>query len=167
MMGVHRKPRQFESPPRLRMAETVCCACTVPAHKLRYRNVVGLGPTPLCAACSQDVDTIDAMLQRFTSAQRGAGLMGDIIMRNHEGVVLRYADPSVQRRHHIERRPQAFDRLRTALLRAEREMTRLETICEHLEVSEVGGERISWALQSIRAFLEMERPTLGLARVGT
>jgi hypothetical protein len=71
-MSAHRKARQSDFPERLkaqRATELACCACTVPvpAHELRYRNVVGLGPTPLCGACFEDVGTIDAMLQRLTS----------------------------------------------------------------------------------------------------
>jgi hypothetical protein len=95
----------------------------------------------------------------------------DVIVRQPTGnprdpfVILDYGDPAALRSHHVERRPQAPDRLRTALLRAERELTRLEIICEHLEPSELGIERISWAFKTIRTYLEMERPTLGLAVV--
>jgi hypothetical protein len=97
----------------------------------------------------------------------------DLIVRQLTGnpadpyVILDYGDPSALRQHHIERRPQAPDRLRTALLRAERELTRLEIICEHLAVSEVGLERITWALHTIRAYIEQERPALGLAEAVT
>ena len=80
-------------------------------------------------------------------------------------VILDYGDPSTRRPHHVERRPQASDRLRGALIRAERELTRLEIICEHLELSEVGVERICWSLKTIRAYLDMERPALSLAEV--
>jgi hypothetical protein len=71
-MSAHRKSRQSDFPERLRAqraTELVCCACLVPvaSNELRCRNVVGLGPTPLCAACSEDIGTIDAMLQRLTS----------------------------------------------------------------------------------------------------
>jgi hypothetical protein len=71
-MSAHRKSRQSDSPERLRAERAtrlVCCACLVPVacDELRHRHVVGLGPTPLCAACAQDIGTIDAMLQRLTS----------------------------------------------------------------------------------------------------
>lgn len=80
-------------------------------------------------------------------------------------VLLDYGDPSLRRAHHVEQRPQVSDRLRQALLRAEGELMRLEILFEHIEVSELGAERICWALHTIRAYLAMERPTLGLAPV--
>jgi hypothetical protein len=80
-------------------------------------------------------------------------------------VILDYGDPSARRAHHTERRPQPSDRLRTALIRAERELCKLEIICEHIEISEIGADRIAWALNTLRGYLEMERPSLHLAGV--
>jgi hypothetical protein len=82
------------------------------------------------------------------------------------GVRLDYGDPGALRQHHAARRTQASDRLRLALLRAERELNRLEILIEHLEVSDIGIERIYWSLRTIRGYLELERPNLGLQAAG-
>jgi hypothetical protein len=83
--------------------------------------------------------------------------------RNAAGVLLRY---EVGGRHsfHDDRRPKPSDRLRMTLLRAEKEVRRLTTIVEHLEVSDAGGDRIVHALRSIEAVFTLARAELGMAR---
>lgn len=87
----------------------------------------------------------------------------DIIRRDHNGVVLRYVDPSVRRPHHTSRQPQPSDRLRMAILKAERQLHILEIIVEHLGVSEIGLERIFYALRTIECALSQARAELGLS----
>jgi hypothetical protein len=82
-----------------------------------------------------------------------------IIRRDHRGVILRYA---VTAPLNIVTGPQASDRLRTRLLRAERELGRLAILIEHSDISDLGIERMLWSLNVIRAFLSIERPAIGL-----
>jgi hypothetical protein len=76
--------------------------------------------------------------------------------RNDAGVLLRY---EVGGRHAFQDQLkfQPSDRLRMALMRAEREVQMLETIAEHLELSVAGVDRIAFALRSINAALTMAR----------
>jgi hypothetical protein len=85
--------------------------------------------------------------------------------RNAEGVLLRYR---IGERHafHDDRRPQPSDRLQMALLRAERKLRVLEIIAEHLELSDVGADRVAYALRSIQALFTLARAELGLCVEG-
>lgn len=69
-MGVHRKPRESEHPERLkaeRAAQLVCTACVMPtpAAELRLKHIPGVGATPLCRWCAEDVSSIEDMLCRL------------------------------------------------------------------------------------------------------
>jgi hypothetical protein len=88
-----------------------------------------------------------------------------LVLRNHEGVTLRYPDPGVQRTHHVEQRPQVSDIRRNTLLKAERELLTLRIIADHLEISDVGMTRIAEALEAIRLGLEVKRRDYGMPAV--
>jgi hypothetical protein len=85
--------------------------------------------------------------------------------RNDEGVLLRY-HPSRMGSHHIEQRPQPSDRVRGAVLRAERAVRLLETIAECLDIAGDSGfaAEMWWPIRTIRAYIELERPALGMHR---
>jgi hypothetical protein len=87
-----------------------------------------------------------------------------LIRRTREGVVLRYADPTVLRPHHIERKHQPGDVPRCQLIEAEFQLGRLEIICECADFSDIALERIYQALETIRSALESIRPSLGMER---
>jgi hypothetical protein len=96
-------------------------------------------------------------------ARYGERVSAAVIHRNREGVLLRYADPSVRRPHHSERKVQPSDRLRISILKAELEVRILWIIAEHLdELSEIGQSRIADALRQIEAALNLARAELGL-----
>jgi hypothetical protein len=86
----------------------------------------------------------------------------DVVCRNHEGVVLRYA-PSALGRHHIERRPQTSDRDRVRLIAAEREILIMTIIFDHLELSGIARTRLDDAVTRIRRALAIKRRNLGMA----
>jgi hypothetical protein len=86
--------------------------------------------------------------------------MSDKIVRNYEGVVLRYSDPSVRR--HDEQRPQVSDRARMRLIKAERELLTLQILTDHLELSDIALTRISDALEAIRLGLQVKRRQYGM-----
>jgi hypothetical protein len=88
--------------------------------------------------------------------------MSAVIRRNSEGVVLRYADPSVLRPHHTERRHQISDRERCALVAAERELLTMAVIFDHLEISGIARNRLEAGLHRIRAALDLRRPDYGM-----
>jgi hypothetical protein len=89
-------------------------------------------------------------------------MSGDIILRDRNGVFLRYSDPSVRRLHHDERRPQPSDRERMALLRAERACLTLMVLAEHLDLSDIALTRINDELCAIQRALDLKRPRLGM-----
>jgi hypothetical protein len=89
--------------------------------------------------------------------------MTAVVARNHHGVLLRYADPSVLRPHHVEQRPQISDGRRAALIRAERELLTLRIIADHLDLSSIALTRIGDALESIRVALEVKRRDYGMS----
>jgi hypothetical protein len=91
---------------------------------------------------------------------------GAIVRRDHHGVVLRYVDPGELRAHHSDRRLQVSDRQRAALVAAERECLVLRVIAEHLDVSDIGMNRIDDALSIIRRALNSLRPGFGLSPRG-
>jgi hypothetical protein len=82
---------------------------------------------------------------------------GDIIRRDHNGVLLFYADPSVMRPHHTSQRPQPSDRERIAVLRAERALIRLELIAQYAGLSSLALDRIDDALEDIYDALQLKR----------
>jgi hypothetical protein len=85
-----------------------------------------------------------------------------IVRRDAHGVLLRYADPAVLRRHHVEQIPRASDSERIALIAAEKALRALEIIAEHLDVSDLGMSRFRRALAVVRIALEAKRSALGL-----
>ena len=85
-----------------------------------------------------------------------------IVVRGDDGRLRRYPDPSVLRSYHIEHKSQPLDRERCAVIAAERELTTLRIIAEHLDVSNVGMTRILDSLRIIQRALEMKRPALGM-----
>jgi hypothetical protein len=87
----------------------------------------------------------------------------EIVRRNDDGVLLRYRT-DVRGPHHDAQRHWPSDRLRMAILRAERQVRMLEIIAEHLELSAVGADRIAFALRTIEAALTMARDEIA-ARV--
>lgn len=89
--------------------------------------------------------------------------MRDIIQRNDEGVVLRYADPSVLRPHHSEQRPQVSDRRRNALIAAERELLTMAVIFDYLDLSGIARTRLDDGLQRIRRALNIRRSDYSMA----
>jgi hypothetical protein len=89
--------------------------------------------------------------------------MSAVIQRNHEGVVLRYADPTVLRAHHVEQRPQVADRQRVQLIKAERSLLTLWVIAENLNISDIGMTRIADELETIRRALDIKRRDYGMA----
>lgn len=88
--------------------------------------------------------------------------MSAVIQRNHEGVVLRYADPTVLRAHHVEQRAQPTDLERMAVLKAEKGLTTIEIILDHLDVPDIARNRLDDALHAIYEALQLKRPRLGL-----
>jgi hypothetical protein len=74
-------------------------------------------------------------------------------VRNTSGLVPRDA---------VEHMPQPNDGARIAVLRAEHELAVLEIIAQHLDLSEIGLNRILDALDTIREALELKRPKLGM-----
>jgi hypothetical protein len=84
-------------------------------------------------------------------------------LRNHEGVLLDYGDPGALRDYHREHKPQANDRERVELLKAERELLTLRVIVDHLDISNIGITRIHDALQQIQRALAAKRPRLGMS----
>jgi hypothetical protein len=86
-----------------------------------------------------------------------------VLERRVDGVILRYADPTSRHRYHDEQKPQRSDRLRNAVLVAEREVRIMWIIAQHIEISDVGLERLGFALKSINAALNLARDELGLA----
>jgi hypothetical protein len=80
---------------------------------------------------------------------------------NSDGVILRYA-PAVRARHHDEQRRWPSDRLRMALMRAERELTNIETMreCREDEMSDVAIDLHAFAIRTISAALSMAREEL-------
>lgn len=88
--------------------------------------------------------------------------MSAVIRRDNCGVLLRYPDPGVLRRHHVERRVQVSDAQRNELIAAERAVRSLTVIFEHLGVSEIGMTRVRDELCTIRHALSSRRPDLGL-----
>jgi hypothetical protein len=86
----------------------------------------------------------------------------DIVRRDQHGVVLRYADPSVLRPHHVERRTHVSDTRRNRLIKAERELLALRIIADHLDLSEIALTRISHSLEAIRLGLEVKRQDYGM-----
>jgi hypothetical protein len=89
---------------------------------------------------------------------------GDIILRDRNGVLLRYSDPSVRRQHHDERKLQPGDRERMALLRAERACLTIMVIGEHV-LSDIAMTRLLDELHAIQRALDLKRPRLGMPRV--
>jgi hypothetical protein len=88
--------------------------------------------------------------------------MSDIILKNQQGVVLRYTDPSVRRPHHDSRKLQPGDRERMRVLKAERELITLEIISEHLDLSDIALTRVADALEAIRLALQVKRRQFGM-----
>ena len=87
-----------------------------------------------------------------------------MITRDRNGVVLRYADPSVRLPHHDTRQIQTSDRERMRLIKAERELLTLQIIADHLGLSEIGMTRVSDALEAIRVALEVKRRQIGMPK---
>jgi hypothetical protein len=86
-----------------------------------------------------------------------------VLRRDDHGVLLRYADPTVLRAHHVEQRPQVSDTRRIALIKAERSLLSLWVIAEHLNISDIGMMRIADELETIRNALEIKRRDYGMA----
>lgn len=86
------------------------------------------------------------------------------VIRRVNGVLLRYPDPSVLRPHHAALKFQPSDRLRCSVVKAQREVSRLWILVEHLDVSDIGLERMANALKAIDTALNQARDELGLAR---
>ncbi|MEA3196286.1 MAG: hypothetical protein QOF32_338, partial [Gammaproteobacteria bacterium] len=82
--------------------------------------------------------------------------------RNSEGVVLRYPDHDTPGRHHVEQRAQPTDAERMAALKAEKGLTTIEIILDHLDVSDIAKNRLDDALRAIYEALQLKRPRLGL-----
>jgi D-serine deaminase-like pyridoxal phosphate-dependent protein len=91
-------------------------------------------------------------------------VINDIIRRNHEGVLLRYADPGVRRAFHMAQVRQPSDLERMAIIAAEHEILVLQIIAEHLEVSDIGMARVLYALDVIQDALDSRRARLGMRR---
>jgi hypothetical protein len=91
-----------------------------------------------------------------------------VTARNAEGVLLDYGDPTAVKPHHIEQRPQSSDRVRCAVLRAEQALRLLETIAECLDIAGQTGfaTEMWWPIHAVRAYIELERPVLGMAPRG-
>jgi hypothetical protein len=85
-----------------------------------------------------------------------------IVRRNHEGVLLAY-HPDWRGPHMTELRFHPSDRLRCLVVKAGKELRRLEIISEHLALSEIGRSRIFHALRTIECALSQARDELGLA----
>jgi hypothetical protein len=89
-------------------------------------------------------------------------MSGDIILRDRNGVLLRYTDPSVRGPHHDARQVQPSDRERMRLIKAERELLTLQIIADHLGLSEIGQTRVADALEAIRLALQVKRRQYGM-----
>jgi DNA-binding NtrC family response regulator len=87
---------------------------------------------------------------------------GDVVVRDRNGVLLRYADPSVRRAQHHSRNAQPCDRERMSLIKAERELLTLQIVADHLDLSDIAMTRISDALQVIRIALQVKRREYGM-----
>jgi hypothetical protein len=85
--------------------------------------------------------------------------------RNYEGVILDYADPSVRRAHHGDRRQQASDSARMRLIEAERELLTLYVIRECLDLPDFALDRIEYSLETIRMAHEQMRRDFGMPKV--
>jgi hypothetical protein len=85
------------------------------------------------------------------------------IVRNHEGVVLDYADPRVLRAYHVERKQHRSDRDRIAVIGAEHALIAFEIIFEHLDLSNIALTRIDDGFRAIYRGLRVRRRGLGLA----
>jgi hypothetical protein len=82
---------------------------------------------------------------------------------NADGVLLRY-ETALRGPHHEAQRIWPSDRLRMALLRADRQVRTLEIIAEHMDPSPVGIDRVTFALRTIQAALSMAREEIGMDR---
>ena|ERR1700719_5154696 len=92
--------------------------------------------------------------------------MSDLVLRDTRGFVIsRYADPSVLRPYHTERRAHVSDTRRNALIKAERELLTLRVIADHLDLSEIARARIHDSLEAIRLGLEVKRQDYGMPAV--
>jgi hypothetical protein len=89
--------------------------------------------------------------------------MSAVMRRDDHGVILRYADPTVLRAHHVEQRPQVSDTRRIALIKAERELLTLRIIADYLDLSDLARNRIADSLETIRIGLEVKRRDYGMA----
>lgn len=85
-------------------------------------------------------------------------------LRNHEGVILDYADPSVRRAHHVKQRPQVSDSRRNDLIAAERELLTMSIIFDHLELSGIARTRLDDGLERIRRALNLKWRACGMAQ---
>ncbi len=75
------------------------------------------------------------------------------------GVLLRYATDAPIR---AGGKRQPSDRQRVALLKAERELAALEIILDALDLSDIGQDRVNWALHTLAGALQLQRTELGL-----
>jgi hypothetical protein len=87
------------------------------------------------------------------------------VNRNHEGVVLRYADPSVLRAHHVEQKPHPSDRERCAIIKAEHGLIVLEIILDCLDLADIARTRIDDELRAIYRALRLKRRSIGMSLV--
>jgi hypothetical protein len=86
----------------------------------------------------------------------------DLISRVN-GVLLNYGDPAALQRHHTELKFQPSDRLRGSVIKAERALRILWIIVPHLEISDIGADRVEFALKSIEHALNVARDELGMS----
>jgi hypothetical protein len=84
------------------------------------------------------------------------------VIRRVNGVVLNYGDPTALQRHHTKSKFQPSDRLRASVIKAERAVRTLWVIAQHLEISDIGLDRVDFALKTITAALDLARDELGM-----
>jgi hypothetical protein len=90
-------------------------------------------------------------------------ILSAVIRRNHERVILRYADPSEVQPHHVEQKPQVRDSRRNALIWAERELLTMAVIFDHLDLSGIARARLDDGLRRIRRALNVRRVEFDMA----
>jgi len=83
-----------------------------------------------------------------------------IALRNHEGVLLNYADTSVLRAYHVERKQQPSDHDRIAIIGAEHALVGFEIIFEHLDLSNIAITRVDDGFRAIYRGLDVRRRIL-------
>jgi hypothetical protein len=78
--------------------------------------------------------------------------------KNAHGVILDYGDPGA----HLELKIYPSDRLRCSVLKAAKELATLCIIVEHLDLSDIGYDRIAFALHALESALNLVRDELGM-----